>query len=62
MKFKKPKEYQNEKKQLVQTRIKMSKKETLENAAASAKISLAELMTKLLEDYADWLDKPKNGT
>lgn len=61
MKYKDPSEYKTAKEDRlpVGARIKVSKKLTLERAAKGQGMSLGELLSKVIEDYAEWLEKSK---
>lgn len=58
MKYKKPSQYkQREERTALSCRVKVSTKEYLEKEAQKAGLSLAELVSNVVEDYAIYLKK-----
>jgi uncharacterized protein (DUF1778 family) len=57
-KFRHPKDMNpKEEREPVSARLKISTKAILEEAAKKHKLSLAELISNVLDDYAEWLKK-----
>ena len=60
-KFRHPKEMESRKERVpLSTRVLTSTKKTLEKAAEDHSLSLAELSSNVLDDYADWLRDEAN--
>lgn len=60
MKFKKPSQYKaREDRTALSCRVKVSTKEYLEKQAQKANMSLAELVSQVIEDYSEFLKKGK---
>ncbi len=60
VKFRHPKEMESkEKRSPVSTRLKDSTKEALEKAAKAHDLTLAELISNILDDYSDWLSQSR---